>query len=900
MELWKTSLIIIVVATIIALAAFFVLKNPEAVRARRKFLNVKDAETAFIEQTENTKKAIQDVGFDEETTAEFLADLGLPDPKGLKEKINCLVYPDEQGACPNESFIISESGCCELKNATGGGDALVGFVKEMAVGHVVGEAAETFIKYVAKQPAELMAKHALKQSGFVVKQGVKQGTKQIVNQATGEVIEFATEQTTEQLIKQATKLAAKKASQKSVETGVKVAAKTAVKTSFAKMISQLIAKIIKKIIAILTSRIAAMVFKMAVAVATGIGAAYAAMDALSMFLDFMDFSGYNLYSSNSVNVKLRNSLEYNYQKMMVEAGMTYPQLLDISMMYPEEHKLATQNMQTKMMGELITTVPPNQLMALIEGDPSTDVIVQNYSKENHLKINQWIYDDLLELIPPHRRAKEYDFKMYESFSAQDVSCISLTKESALKWNETQREGWFKYINNATKQDPEADEREWKNHIREKLGMEGEILLETYSPPLACAFTDTYGAIDETVPNQDASNPSMKQVKMDQEYPIAGLYFILIKECEGVRTPTLMPRSSMEGKEKDLMTNLAAGMMELQVMGDARLDPSVHGVRWNNETRVCKFTPDYCDRVGLKYTSTGADGNSDCKLWPGQEIAELIFGTTITRGFIRYGENPEDFGDDFASYSGVKVLYDPKGYYEDKKKEFQRYYNITKTVALKITNRAEEFAEDFYNDPVGAVMKVGKQVGNVIEMINPLNLGLQLTGSVACGGNKDCKSAVKAIQYVILPSQGFAAAVGSLDDAIGITSKLKDMTKPITDASKALTSALGISLVKSKKKPPPPTIFFQIAILGSGEDADITVTGEHNELMVDNEHSRLAHNTVAVYFTETEDDDGNKYWLEIRTSSERIRVEKQYPNEEGIVDIPEINAKSGDFFYIGTK
>ena len=40
-------------------------------------------------------------------------------------------------------------------------------------------------------------------------------------------------------------------------------------------------------------------------------------------------------------------------------------------------------------------------------------------------------------------------------------------------------------------------------------------------------------------------------------------------------------------------------------------------------------------MGLTYTADTLEGGiGDCKMRPGQDVAELIFGTTITRGVIR--------------------------------------------------------------------------------------------------------------------------------------------------------------------------------------------------------------------------------------------------------------------------
>jgi len=55
----------------------------------------------------------------------------------------------------------------------------------------------------------------------------------------------------------------------------------------------------------------------------------------------------------------------------------------------------------------------------------------------------------------------------------------------------------------------------------------------------------------------------------------------------------------------------------------------NGVAYDYDKQLCTITDTYCKSKGLDPIST-PDG-TDCKLKMGQEIAELIFGTTVTRG-----------------------------------------------------------------------------------------------------------------------------------------------------------------------------------------------------------------------------------------------------------------------------
>jgi hypothetical protein len=57
----------------------------------------------------------------------------------------------------------------------------------------------------------------------------------------------------------------------------------------------------------------------------------------------------------------------------------------------------------------------------------------------------------------------------------------------------------------------------------------------------------------------------------------------------------------------------------------------YGVRLDPNTGTCRFTPQYCKKMGMKYDGSG---DTNCKNYPGQKVAEMIFGTTVTRGAIK--------------------------------------------------------------------------------------------------------------------------------------------------------------------------------------------------------------------------------------------------------------------------
>jgi hypothetical protein len=59
--------------------------------------------------------------------------------------------------------------------------------------------------------------------------------------------------------------------------------------------------------------------------------------------------------------------------------------------------------------------------------------------------------------------------------------------------------------------------------------------------------------------------------------------------------------------------------------------------WNDHAGLCDISKGYCDRMGMKHVrleNTGKHDIHNCELFPGQEFAQFIFGTTITNTAIR--------------------------------------------------------------------------------------------------------------------------------------------------------------------------------------------------------------------------------------------------------------------------
>ena len=89
----------------------------------------------------------------------------------------------------------------------------------------------------------------------------------------------------------------------------------------------------------------------------------------------------------------------------------------------------------------------------------------------------------------------------------------------------------------------------------------------------------------------------------------------------------------------------------------------HGVTYNTGKGLCNFTQDYCKRFGMDFFYNADLGVYDCEVGRGQQAAEYLFGTTVTRsakkwlrlGAARRARNPPQKGVCYKAFGNAKVL-----------------------------------------------------------------------------------------------------------------------------------------------------------------------------------------------------------------------------------------------------
>jgi hypothetical protein len=350
-------------------------------------------------------------------------------------------------------------------------------------------------------------------------------------------------------------------------------------------------------------KVAAAVGRYAMAAAGGpvglmIAAALLAFDAISLTLDILDVDGYDSFTSQGLLTNMRNIIDYSVAAEFEKNDIEYPMIFPISTLFPEEMELAQEYMSSQIIGKYL--IPEMAKNAKVQSafDKYVQDTIDNPNVEppvpkeftdfvsellniKHLERDKLLYSKLQELLGD----QAYKIEFYESISSRDRMGISLSREAAKEWNSANEKTWME--SHDLYNPPEID--------------------DTKTPPKqAACYTDTYYVYQ----SGPADKPNMIAKKLPEKTVIANYYGPLLAYCEKVR------------KMKSTSTGV---------------DPKALGTRFNFDTGVCEFSKEMCDRYGLEFK------DNDCKPRPGQDVAELIFGTTITRAYIKeYDQRLDDF------------------------------------------------------------------------------------------------------------------------------------------------------------------------------------------------------------------------------------------------------------------
>lgn len=419
----------------------------------------------------------------------------------------------------------------------------------------------------------------------------------------------------------AVRLVARAGASEALEAAAQVSARTA-----AKVTTRISTKI-----GLAAGKLATRAATFASKMSNPVGWVLAAFDVVSMILDILNVGGYDNYVSNEDIENIRNMVEVQYSESVRAEGSPYPVLFPIDVAFPIEYAAAV----SKYIEEQVVPVINEYIDASTRAEIQRIVVETEDDQEPDFpdSIDTAIdraFDDAMNRDPKARdeallgylRAElTEDAKgrvaRYPNMSTKERVGVSLSEAGVQWWYESHRMDWLRY-----------------NDFFIPIASTAEDI------PVAL-FTDRYRVVDEDDPG-DASNPNVVEKYLDQKLPLTLPMGHVVSFCEKYKNTGLM------GSDVNI--------------GDTGVDPHEFGVRFNTESGVCKFTNEWCQRMGMELHDESyvnhaprtpadirhrrrrntelevADPRSpfrtDCHLPPGQAVAEFLVGTTVTRGIVR--------------------------------------------------------------------------------------------------------------------------------------------------------------------------------------------------------------------------------------------------------------------------
>lgn len=490
-------------------------------------------------------------------------------------------------------------------------------------------------KKVAQEAVERAAKEAIEAGAeAVIKESMDKASKEAAKKAIKDLGKKATQEAIEKAVKEATEKAAREAGERAVkEIGAKLGREVAEKAA-STMATKAGGSIASKSAAAAAKAAVttAKAGKASAAAARGMAsltkltnpltAAFVVFDLASLTIDLLDVSGYANFTANAVNENARNVAEMSAQDMCLELKIDYPQLFPPEVVFPDEWTTALSAMQSEFVTEAIS-----QLMDKHEDpDDITDDEVlrlcQTLVNKDPKRRDTLLYEALVDALPSNQR--KY-VQLYSKLSTKTRIAVSLSRAGAEWWNGRHKAGWYNAFHAGKGDNPKplalysskyrvlADESWFKKAKKNREAMKAAKNMPNFGgqkPP-------DVGTLE---------NPKVKEKTLAEAAPVA---------LSMAPTQNLMAMCEAKKNEK----NIFGGSVNDGV------DPKKFGVTFNLRTGVCKYTRSYCERFALQFQ---ASGNTDCIPYPGQGVAETIFGTEITRAFVAIGQAFEKaFGTDLV-------------------------------------------------------------------------------------------------------------------------------------------------------------------------------------------------------------------------------------------------------------
>ena len=383
-----------------------------------------------------------------------------------------------------------------------------------------------------------------------------------------------------------------------------------------------------------------------------------AMELISFALDVVDPFGFNNYRANKVSQNMRNSYDVEVQKSTSQGAIDertdYPLIFPIALAYPEHNDEFFSAYIGRFTGDAMELLSEAQLVNVVVsqllGENATQVLT-----DEQIEDAADAFAEAFEMVEAVKRVERDDF-IYSFYKDKGLESkiervpfmstakrygVSLSKEGCDDYNARMEEDHIKYgamherygidelclkretESECTGQNPPLGSQVSVGNVLEGInckwdkneGEDGaciqrsaELYPEGGYNPLVALYTDTYRVVDPTNPGEK-SKPNVIEKKLPKKCALAAPLGAVVEHCN-------------------------------------TLHKAYEGVTFNYETGYCDYSSDFCEAYGMRYR------DNDCEDYPGMDLAETIFGTTVSRFSVVVGNKAADFFRDVGEVFGL--------------------------------------------------------------------------------------------------------------------------------------------------------------------------------------------------------------------------------------------------------
>lgn len=141
-----------------------------------------------------------------------------------------------------------------------------------------------------------------------------------------------------------------------------------------------------------------------------------------------------------------------------------------------------------------------------------------------------------------------------------------------------------------------------------------------------------------------------------------------------------------------------------------------GSQWIADAGMCSFGAQHCKDYALERSKMGDSRVYNCKMYPGQKVAEIILGTTITRSFIQGAYAAEDAAELlYAATSKIAT------------KTYQAFDDVSDILMNDVLKKAIKIAEKVGREGANMVLKMGRDLVDITYniVLSPLKIAGEL-------------------------------------------------------------------------------------------------------------------------------------------------------------------------------